>query len=157
MRSTQWQLGTVGNHPTICPRTQGNQEKPETRWPVTGPSGYRLLASLPASNKKKQSGFQVNNKYIIRDTLKQQFGMRSQPTDLHLIYPVHSPQKPQYTMYASTCSAWHHITKNITVVCPYTYFTHTSTTSQLFPELVLLAPSIPYLPTQHYVMLRLFT
>ena len=30
----------VGNHPGICSRTQGNQEKPETKWPVTGPSGY---------------------------------------------------------------------------------------------------------------------
>ena len=30
----------VGNHPGICSRTQGNQEKPETKWPVTGTSGY---------------------------------------------------------------------------------------------------------------------
>ena len=26
MESTQWQLGTVGNHPSICSSTQGNQE-----------------------------------------------------------------------------------------------------------------------------------
>ena len=32
-------LGTVGNHPSICSRTQGNQEKPETRWPVRGAYG----------------------------------------------------------------------------------------------------------------------
>ena len=43
MRSMSWQLGTVRNHPSICSRTQGNQENPETRWPVTGPSGYWLL------------------------------------------------------------------------------------------------------------------
>ena len=40
-------------------------------------------------------------------------------------------------MYASTSSIWHHITKNFMAVCPYTYFTHTSTSSHLFPELVL--------------------
>ena len=60
------------------------------------------------------------------------------------MYPVHYPQQPQYTMYASTSSTWHHITKKFMVVCPYTYFTHTSTTSHLFPELVLfthLSPS----------------
>ena len=63
----------------------------------------------------------------------------------------------QYTMYASTSSAWHHITKNFMVASPYTYFTHTSTTSHLFPELVLFAPSAPYYPTQHYVTPRLIT
>ena len=79
--------------------------------------------------------------------------MKSKPTDIHLIYPVHSPQQPQYTMYASTSSTWHHITKNFMVVCPYTSFTHTSTTSHLFPELVLFAlsaPLLPYYPTQHF-------
>jgi hypothetical protein len=55
-------------------------------------------------------------------------------------------------MYASTSSAWHHITKNFIVVCPYTYFTHTSTTSHLFPELVLFAQPAPCYPTQHYVI-----
>jgi hypothetical protein len=29
-----------GNHPSICSKTQENQEKPVSRWPVTGPSGY---------------------------------------------------------------------------------------------------------------------
>jgi hypothetical protein len=29
-----------GNHPSICSRTQENQEKPVSRWPVAGPSGY---------------------------------------------------------------------------------------------------------------------
>jgi hypothetical protein len=29
-----------GNHPSICSRTQENQEKPGSRWPVGGPSGY---------------------------------------------------------------------------------------------------------------------
>ena len=30
------------------------QEKPVSRWPVTGPSGYRLLASSPASKVKNK-------------------------------------------------------------------------------------------------------
>jgi hypothetical protein len=51
MRSMQWQLAVLG---TICAfayrQTQGNQEKPVPRWPVAGPSGYRLLASNPATN-----------------------------------------------------------------------------------------------------------
>jgi hypothetical protein len=29
-----------GYHPSICSRTQENQEKPVSRWPVAGPSGY---------------------------------------------------------------------------------------------------------------------
>jgi hypothetical protein len=28
------------NHLSICFKTQGNQVKPEPRWPVAGPSGY---------------------------------------------------------------------------------------------------------------------
>ena len=68
------------------------------------------------------------------------------------MYTVHSPQQPRYTMYASTSSAWHHITSNFMLVCPYTSFTHTSTTSHLFPEFALVTPSIPSYPTQHYVM-----
>ena len=30
----------LGNHPSICLQTQGNQEKPASRWPVAGPSEY---------------------------------------------------------------------------------------------------------------------
>ena len=41
------------------------------------------------------------------------------------------------------------------VLCPYTYFTQSSTTSHLFPDLVLFAPSAPYYPTEHYVAPRL--
>ena len=41
-----WKLG---NHLSIRLQTQGNQEKPVSRWPVAGPSGYWLLASSPAS------------------------------------------------------------------------------------------------------------
>jgi len=32
-----WKLG---NHLSIHLQTQGNQEKPMSRWPVAGPSGY---------------------------------------------------------------------------------------------------------------------
>jgi len=42
-------IWNLGNHLSICFWTQGNQEKPVSRWPVTGPSGYWLLASSPAS------------------------------------------------------------------------------------------------------------
>ena len=30
----------LGNHLSICLYTQGNQEKPVSRWPVAGPSEY---------------------------------------------------------------------------------------------------------------------
>ena len=30
----------LGNHLSICLETQGNQEKPVSRWPVAGPSEY---------------------------------------------------------------------------------------------------------------------
>ena len=39
----------LGNHLSIFLQTQGNQEKPVSRWPVAGPSEYWLLASSPAS------------------------------------------------------------------------------------------------------------
>ena len=39
----------LGNHLSICLQTQGNQEKPVSRWPVAGPSEYWLIASSPAS------------------------------------------------------------------------------------------------------------
>jgi hypothetical protein len=42
-----------GNHPSICSRTQENQEKPVSRWPVAGPSGYWLLASRPTSKQNE--------------------------------------------------------------------------------------------------------
>ena len=31
---------SLGNHLSICLWTQGNQEKPVSRWPVAGPSEY---------------------------------------------------------------------------------------------------------------------
>ena len=37
-----------GNHPSIYSGTQGNQEKPVSRWPVTRPSSSWLIASLLA-------------------------------------------------------------------------------------------------------------
>ena len=45
-------LGTVSAF--AYRQTQGNREKPVSRWPVAGPSEYRLLASRPASKVKKQ-------------------------------------------------------------------------------------------------------
>ena len=42
----------LGNHLSICLKTQGNQEKPVSRWPVAGPSEYWLLASSPACKVK---------------------------------------------------------------------------------------------------------
>jgi len=37
---------------TISAFASRYQEKPVSRWPVAGPSGYRLLASSPASEVK---------------------------------------------------------------------------------------------------------
>ena len=49
MGSMQWQLGReMGTIPAFASRTQENQEKPGSRWPVAGPSGFWLLASRPA-------------------------------------------------------------------------------------------------------------
>jgi len=39
----------LGSHLSICLYTQENQENPVSRWPVAGPSEYRLLASSSAS------------------------------------------------------------------------------------------------------------
>ena len=39
----------LGNRLSICLYAQRNQEKPVSRWPVTGPTEYSLLASTPAS------------------------------------------------------------------------------------------------------------
>jgi hypothetical protein len=47
--------GKNGNHPSICSRTQENQEKPVSRWPVAGPSVYWLLASHPASKASRKN------------------------------------------------------------------------------------------------------
>jgi hypothetical protein len=47
-----------GKHLSIRSWTQGNQEKPVSRWSIAGPSGYWLIASCPAS-KLKQSGVKV--------------------------------------------------------------------------------------------------
>ena len=37
----------LGYHPSICSWTQGNQEKPASRWPAAGPSGPCPLDSSP--------------------------------------------------------------------------------------------------------------
>jgi len=31
---------SLGSHLSVCLQTQGNQEKPVSRWPVAGPSEY---------------------------------------------------------------------------------------------------------------------
>ena len=54
--------GNVGSHLSIGLFTQGNQEKPVSRWPVAGPSECRLLASSPASRVKTIS-------YIVSDCI----------------------------------------------------------------------------------------
>ena len=52
----------LGNHLSICFWVQGIQEKPVSRWPVSGPSEYWLLASSPASKvKKKQCPHSTTN------------------------------------------------------------------------------------------------
>jgi len=52
----------LGNYLSICFYTEGNQEKPVSRWPVAGPSEYWLLASSPASKvKNKQTNKQTRS------------------------------------------------------------------------------------------------
>jgi len=53
----------LGKHLSICLYTQGNQEKPVSRWSVAGPSEYLLLASSPTSNIKKTAIHTQYNKY----------------------------------------------------------------------------------------------
>jgi len=45
----------LGNHLSICFLAQGNKKEPVSRWPVAGPSEYRLVASSPASKVKKKA------------------------------------------------------------------------------------------------------
>jgi len=50
MGSMQWQLGKeMGTISAFASRTQEKPRKPVSRWPVSGPSGFWLLASRPAS------------------------------------------------------------------------------------------------------------
>jgi hypothetical protein len=55
MGSMWWQLAKENNrnHPSICSRTQENQEKPVSRWPVAGPSSYWLLSCCLASKSSR--------------------------------------------------------------------------------------------------------
>jgi hypothetical protein len=66
---TTW---NVGNHLSICLKTQGNEEKSVSRWPVAGPSEYWLLASSPASKVK---------------------------TSIHTVQQIHSTTNTQYNKY----------------------------------------------------------
>jgi len=68
----------VGNHLSICLKTQGNQEKSVSRWPVAGPSEYWLLASSPASK--------VKTAMHTRST-----------TNTHKMTTIHTRQLQQYT------------------------------------------------------------
>jgi len=68
----------VGNRLSICLWTQGNQEKPVSRWPVAGPSEYSLLAGSPASKVKN------NNTHTVQ-------------TNTHNMTTTHTRQLQQYT------------------------------------------------------------
>ena len=59
---TTWELG---NHLSIRLKTQGNQEKPVSRWPIAGPSEYWLLASSSASKVKQQYTHNITNAHKI--------------------------------------------------------------------------------------------
>ena len=60
----------LGNHLSICFETQGNQEKPVSRWPVAGLSRYWVLASSPTSKvaapfpRSKAVGASSNTTYL---------------------------------------------------------------------------------------------
>jgi len=69
----------VGNHLSICLYTQGNQEKPVSRWPVAGPSEYWLLASSPVSKAQ-------NKQQCTHST-----------TNTHKMTTIHTRQLQQYT------------------------------------------------------------
>jgi len=56
----------LGNHLSICLQTQGNQEKPVSRWLVAGTSEYWILASSPASKVKKQQCSKKQQRNIAR-------------------------------------------------------------------------------------------
>jgi len=72
-----------GNHLSICFYTQGNQEKPVSRWPVAGPSEYWLLASSPASKvKKQQRPNSTTNKHKITTHTRQLQQYTRQPTTI---------------------------------------------------------------------------
>ena len=68
MTRKQWQLGTVGNHPSICLGTQGNQGKPETKRPVTDRPGTDVQPVFWHLTKKKKEvvRLHVDNNYIIQ-------------------------------------------------------------------------------------------
>jgi hypothetical protein len=62
MGRMQWLLGReMGTIPAFPSRTQENQEKPVSGWPVAGPSGFWLLASRPASKSSSPFVKQYKN------------------------------------------------------------------------------------------------
>jgi hypothetical protein len=62
---------SFGNHLSICLKTEGNKEKPVSRWPVSGPSKYWPLASRSASKGKSQ--YSQYNKYTTHSTTNAQY------------------------------------------------------------------------------------
>ena len=70
----------VGNHLSICLYTQGNQEKPVSRWPVAGPSEHRLLASSPAC--KQQYTHSTANTHKITTTI------HTRHTTIHVTFGI---------------------------------------------------------------------
>ena len=80
---------SLGNHLSICLQTQGNQEKPMSRWPFAGPPEYWLLASSPASKVKTEIIIII---IIIIIIMKQCFSLHpdtTPPQPNHNVTPTH--------------------------------------------------------------------
>jgi len=46
---SMYQFGVLGTISAFAYRHRETKKKPVPRWPVAGPSGYLLLASIPAT------------------------------------------------------------------------------------------------------------
>ena len=65
--SSNFEVREPSQHLLRDPGTQGNQEKPVSRWPVTRPSSSWLIASLLAYNRNRQISYPRERQNRIRD------------------------------------------------------------------------------------------
>jgi len=57
----------LGNHHSICLWTQGNQEKPVSKWPVAGPSEYLTIVFSVQETCGSLTGSDPENKVVDQD------------------------------------------------------------------------------------------
>ena len=90
----------LGNHLSIRLKTQGNQVKPVSRWPVAGPSEYWLLASSPASEVKTSiHTVQVHNTQYNKYAVQQVSSTTNTPYNKYIVRPVHRTINTWYNQY----------------------------------------------------------